>query len=110
MITILKSLSTLTRLLLPTFTMNSNTNNHTTHGSTAASNQDNSHSTGSNEAANPTTNPHAHVTSTAENSHGYPPFEMSLVLNYMNNQIIYYYMTGAISAAEQKCFHQLMKK
>jgi hypothetical protein len=35
---------------------------------------------------------------------------MRLVPNYTNNQITYYYTTGAIPAAEQARFQQLMKQ
>ena len=47
---------------------------------------------------------------TDDNLHGYFLFDMHLVLNYMNNQLIYYYISDAISAAEQACFQQLMKQ
>ena len=68
----------------------------------------NSHTTGNSDE--PVTNLHAHVAPTPENPHGYLPFDMCLVLNYTNNQITYYYTTGAISATDQSCFHQLMKQ
>ena len=45
--------------------------------------------------------PHIRVPPTPENPRGYPPFDMRLVPNYTNNQIAYYYTTGAISAADQ---------
>ena len=61
-------------------------------------------------SANPTANPHARMVSTPDNSRGYPPFDMERVPNYMNNQITYYYTTGAIPAAELTHFHQLMKQ
>ena len=78
-------------------------------GSAPASNQ--GHGNNENKTANPpATNSHARVTPTMKNPCGYSLFEMSLVLNYMNNQITYYYMTGAIPAAEQTRFHQLMKQ
>ncbi len=54
-------------------------------------------------------NPHACITSTSENSHGYSSFDMNLILNYTNKQIIYYYTTGIISVANQIWFQQLMK-
>ena len=57
-----------------------------------------------------TANLNAHVNSTDDNSRGYFPFDMCLVPNYMNNQLIYYYISDAISAAEQACFQQLMKQ
>ncbi len=46
-------------------------------------------------------NPHACITSTSENSCDYSSFDMNLILNYTNKQIIYYYITGTISAADQ---------
>src|SRR5438045_9080205 len=58
----------------------------------------------------PIFNPHAHVPPTFGNLCGYPPFDMRLVPNYTNNQITYYYTTGAIPAADQARFHQLMKQ
>jgi len=54
--------------------------------------------------------PHICVPPMPENPQGYPPFDMRLVPNYTNNQIAYYYTTGAISAADQARFHQLMKQ
>jgi hypothetical protein len=51
----------------------------------------------------------AHVASTNDNPRGYPPFNMHLVPSYMNNQLIYYFITSAISAADQAEFQQLMK-
>ena len=50
------------------------------------------------------------VNSINNNLHDYFSFDMHLVLNYMNNQLIYYYISDAISAAEQACFQQLMKQ
>ena len=47
---------------------------------------------------------------TDDNLHDYFSFDMHLVLNYMNNQLIYYYIFSIISAAEQACFQQLMKQ
>ena len=44
------------------------------------------------------------MNSTDDNSHDYLSFDMCLVSNYMNNQLIYYYIFNAISAAEQACF------
>src|SRR5436190_3906231 len=61
-------------------------------------------------SANPTANPHARVAPTPDNPRGYPPFDMERVPNYTNNQITYYYTTGAIPAAELTRFHQLMKQ
>jgi hypothetical protein len=46
-------------------------------------------------------NLHAHIASMPENSCNYSSFNICLVPNYMNNQIIYYYITSTISAAEQ---------
>ena len=64
---------------------------------------------GKNSRASPTTKLHAHVTPTNDNLCGYPPFDMYLVSNYTNNQLIYYFITDAISAADQAEFQQLMK-
>ena len=49
------------------------------------------------------------VNSTDDNLYDYFSFDMHLVSNYINNQLIYYYISDAISAAEQACFQQLMK-
>ena len=57
-----------------------------------------------------TANLNIHVNFIDDNSHDYFSFDMHLVLNYMNNQLIYYYISDAISAAEQACFQQLMKQ
>ena len=56
------------------------------------------------------TNLHTHVNFTDNNLHDYLSFNMHLVLNYTNNQLIYYYISDAISAAEQAYFQQLMKQ
>ena len=57
-----------------------------------------------------TANLNIHMNSTDNNSCDYLSFDMCLVLNYTNNQFIYYYIFDAISAAEQACFQQLMKQ
>ena len=57
-----------------------------------------------------TANLNACVNSINDNPHGYFSFNMHLVSNYMNNQLIYYYISDAISAAEQAHFQQLMKQ
>lgn len=57
-----------------------------------------------------TTNLNIHVNSTDDNSHDYLSFNMHLVLNYMNNQLIYYYIFNTISAVKQTHFQQLMKQ
>ena len=44
------------------------------------------------------------VNSINNNLHNYLSFDMHLVLNYTNNQLIYYYISDAISAAEQAHF------
>ena len=56
------------------------------------------------------TNSNICVNSTNNNFHNYFLFDMHLVLNYMNIQLIYYYVFSAISAAKQACFQQLMKQ
>jgi len=57
-----------------------------------------------------TANSNICVNSINNNLHDYSSFNMCLVLNYTNNQLIYYYIFSAISAAEQACFQQLMKQ
>ena len=56
------------------------------------------------------TNLNACVNSTDNNSHDYLSFNMSLMLSYMNSQLIYYFIFSTISAAEQAQFQQLMKQ
>ena len=51
-----------------------------------------------------TTRLHAHVTSTNDNLRDYSSFNMHLVSNYMNNQLIYYFITDTISAEDQSEF------
>ncbi len=55
-------------------------------------------------------NLNACVNSTNDNSCDYFSFNMSLMLSYMNSQLIYYFIFNAISAAEQAWFQQLMKQ
>ncbi len=50
------------------------------------------------------TNPHTRVAPTLENPRGYPLFNMRLVPNYTNNQLTYYYISGAILATDQAWF------
>ena len=57
-----------------------------------------------------TANLNTYVNSIDDNLHDYFSFDMHLVLNYMNNQLIYYYISNAISAAEQAHFQQLIKQ
>ncbi len=56
------------------------------------------------------TNSNTHVNSTDDNSHDYLLFNMSLVLSYINSQLIYYFIFSTISAAEQAQFQQLIKQ
>ena len=71
--------------------------------SNAADNADNSNNVS-------TANLNTHVNSINNNSHDYFSFDMHLVPNYMNNQLIYYYIFSAILTAEQAHFQQLMKQ
>ena len=57
-----------------------------------------------------TANSNTHVNSTDNNLCDYFSFNMCLVSNYTNNQLIYYYISDVISAAEQAHFQQLMKQ
>ena len=47
-----------------------------------------------------TVNLNAHVNFTDDNSCDYFSFNMHLVSNYTNNQLIYYYISNIISVAE----------
>jgi hypothetical protein len=75
-----------------------------------SNNNNNGNTNGRNDGDGPITNPQARVPPTPENPRGYPPFDLRLVPNYTNNQLTYYYTVGAIPAAEQARFHQLMKQ
>ena len=57
-----------------------------------------------------TANLNTHVNSINNNSCDYFSFDMCLVSNYMNNQLIYYYIFSTILTAEQAHFQQLMKQ
>src|SRR5216117_277092 len=68
---------------------------------------------GGNAAGNddvPIIKPNSRVEPTPDNPRGYPPFDMRSLPNYTNNQITYYFTSGAIPAAEQARFQQLMKQ
>ena len=52
---------------------------------------------------------HTHVIFMNDNLHDYFSFDMYFVSNYINNQLIYYFITDVISAADQAEFQQLMK-
>jgi len=56
-----------------------------------------------------TTRPHAHVISMNDNPCDYSSFDMRLVPSYTNNQLIYYFIISAISAADQAEFQWLIK-
>ena len=60
--------------------------------------------TGKSSRASSTTKLHVCVISTNDNSCDYSLFDMHLVSSYMNNQLIYYFITDAISAADQAEF------
>ena len=66
--------------------------------------------TGNGSSSVSTTNLNARVEPTDNNPRGYSSFDMSLVLSYMNSQLIYYFTSDAIPAAEQAQFQQLMKQ
>ena len=55
-------------------------------------------------------NPHSRVPPTPKNLRSYLPFDMRFVPNYSNGQLTYYYTTGAIPAADQPRFHQLIEQ
>jgi len=57
-----------------------------------------------NSSSVPATNSNACVNSTDNNSHDYFSFNMSLMLSYINSQLIYYFIFNAISAAKQAQF------
>src|SRR6266480_3178122 len=68
------------------------------------------HDDAGNQPAVSTANPCCRVAPTTENPHGYPPFDMSHLPHYTNNQITYYFTTGVIPANELPRFRQLMEQ
>ena len=70
---------------------------------------DNSSRAGKDSRASFTTKSHVCIISTNDNLCGYSSFDMCLVSNYMNNQLIYYFIIDVISVANQAEFQQLMK-
>ena len=77
---------------------------------TAGNSSGNATSNADNDDNMSTANSNTCMNSINNNSHDYFSFDMCLVSNYTNNQLIYYYISDAISAAEQACFQQLMKQ
>ena len=57
-----------------------------------------------------TANSCTRIAPTLKNPRGYSSFDMQHVLNYINNQIIYYYIIGTIPATELTHFHQFMNQ
>ena len=53
----------------------------------------------------PITNPRARILFILENPRNYLLFNLRLVFNYTNNQLIYYYTTKAISIDNQLRFY-----
>ena len=70
---------------------------------------DSSSRAGEDSRAFSTTKLHACVIFMNDNLHDYSSFDMHLVSNYMNNQLIYYFIISVILAADQAEFQQLMK-
>ena len=77
---------------------------------TAENNSSNAVSNADNSDNMFTANSNTCMNSIDDNLHDYLSFDMCLVLNYMNNQLIYYYISDAISATKQAHFQQLMKQ
>ena len=71
---------------------------------TAGNNSSNAVSNADNSNNMFTANLNICMNSINDNSCDYSSFDMCLVLNYINNQLIYYYISDAISAAEQAHF------
>ena len=59
----------------------------------------------SDEGEAPITNPRARILFILENPRNYLLFNLRLVFNYTNNQLIYYYTTKAISIDDQPHFY-----
>ena len=77
---------------------------------TAENSSDNIISNADNDDNVSTANLNTHVNFINDNSHDYSSFDMCFMLNYMNNQLIYYYISDAIFTVEQAHFQQLMKQ
>ena len=71
---------------------------------TAENDSDNVTDNADNDDNMSTANSNACVNSTDDNSHDYLSFNMHLVLNYTNNQLIYYFIFSAILAVKQAQF------
>src|SRR5204863_325696 len=73
----------------------------------SASNSKNSESLANmlNTSKEPIINPQAYIKSIFKNSYGYSSFDLRLVLNYINNQLTYYYATEVIFRDDQPHFH-----
>ena len=71
---------------------------------TAGNDSDNVTDNADNDNNMSTANSNTCMNSINDNSHDYFSFDMHLVPNYTNNQFIYYYISDAISAAEQAHF------
>ena len=54
-------------------------------------------------------NLNAHVAPTAENPFDYPLFDLCLIPIYMNNQLHYYHMTGAMLDADKAAVKNQLK-
>jgi len=65
---------------------------------------DSSSRTAEDSRASSTTRLYVHVISMNDNLRDYSSFDMCLVSNYMNNQLIYYFIIDTISAADQAEF------
>ena len=65
---------------------------------------DSSSRAGKNSRASSTTKSHVCMTSMNNNLCDYSSFDMRLVPSYTNNQLIYYFIISAISAADQAEF------
>ena len=70
---------------------------------------DSSSKTDENSRASSTTKSHICVTFINDNLCDYSSFDMYLVSNYTNNQLIYYFIIDAIFIADQAEFQQFMK-
>ena len=73
--------------------------------STAGNNEDNADNDNM-----PIINLNSCMNSTSDNLCDYFLFDMCSLLNYMNNQIIYYFISDTILTVKQACFQQLMKQ
>ena len=54
--------------------------------------------------------PNARIAPTADNPHGYPPFNLHFVPTYTNDQLHHYHISGAMLSADKAELKQQMEE